>query len=103
MANLEVHPDGKVSRRLPLESHLQILRAMWERDPIEVAARVQVPVLVIVAEMGPPRHQQQVDNFMSALSRGQLHRMAGHHDLHAQHPDRVVGVIKAALDDGFWR
>jgi pimeloyl-ACP methyl ester carboxylesterase len=101
LANLEAMPDGKVRRRLRLESHLQILRAMWEQSPRLVAARIDVPVLVLVADDGPPHHQAQVGDFAQSLSRKRVVHLPGHHDLHAQQPGEVVNVIAAAIRDGF--
>lgn len=103
LANLEIQHDGHVTRRLALESHLQILRSMWEQSPSEVASKVKTPVLVLVAEDGPGPHQAQVDNFVESLAEARVHRMTGHHDLHAQQPDEVVRIIEKALSDGFLR
>ena len=101
LANLEVLSDGTVRRRLSLENHLKILRAMWEQLPAEVATRVKVPVLILVAENGPPRHPAQVDHFAAGLAKSRVIPMAGHHDLHAEQPDNVVDEITNALNDGF--
>lgn len=103
LANLEVHPDGRVTRRLALDSHLQILRSMWEQSPTQVAAAVKAPVLVLAADNGPSPHQSQVEGFVAALEDCQLHRMKGHHDLHAEQPDAVVQIVEQALDEGFLR
>jgi pimeloyl-ACP methyl ester carboxylesterase len=102
LENLEVLPDGSVRRRLSLESHLRILRATWEQTPAEVAAQVAVPVLVLVADSGPPHHQVQVESFVRKIDRHRLVLMPGHHDLHAQQPDAVVDVIAKALREGFF-
>jgi len=101
LANLEVLSDGRVRRRLSLENHLKILRAMWEQAPAEVATKVKVPVLILVAENGPPRHPAQVDHFAAGLAKSRVIPMAGHHDLHAEQPDNVVDEITNALNDGF--
>lgn len=101
LANLEVRADGTVRRRLSLENHLKILRAMWEQSPAEVATRVKVPVLILVAQNGPPRHPAQVDQFAAGLAKSRVIHMAGHHDLHAEQPDNVVDEITNALNDGF--
>jgi len=101
LANLEVISDGRVRRRLSLENHLKILRAMWEQAPAEVATKVKVPVLILVAENGPPRHPAQVDHFAAGLAKSRVISMAGHHDLHAEQPDNVVDEITNALNDGF--
>lgn len=101
LANLRVSAEGKVSRRLPLKSHLAILRAMWEQSPIELAGSVDLPVLVLAVPGRPPSHR--VDQFVAALPRGRLHWIEGHHDLHAEQPDVVVQVIASAVDEGFLR
>ena len=103
LENLEVGTDGRVTRRLTLASHLQILRSMWEQSPMEVAAKVGVPVLVLVAGDGRPHHQAQVEEFALALSRSRVEHLPGHHDLHAEQPEKVVEVIDKAISDGFLR
>ena len=101
LENLEVGPDGRVARRLALAGHLQILRSMWEQSPKEVAAKVGVPVLVLVAGDGPSHHQAQVEEFALALARSRVEHLPGHHDLHAEQPEKVFEVIEKAISDGF--
>jgi len=103
LANLEVSAEGRVSRRLPLDSHLAILRTMWEQSPVEVAAKVTQPVLVLAALAGPLKHQEQVQRFVDALRRGRTVWVDGHHDLHAEQPETVAAEIERALADGFLR
>ena len=103
LANLEIQTDGRVTRRLALDSHLQILRSMWEQSPTQVAATVKAPVLVLAADNDTSPHRSQVGGFVAALEDGQLHWMKGHHDLHAEQPETVVQVVEQALDEGFLR
>jgi pimeloyl-ACP methyl ester carboxylesterase len=45
---------GRVRPRLPYAHHLAILRAMWEHDHFELFHRVEVPVMIVVADRPGP-------------------------------------------------
>src|SRR4051812_44231030 len=49
LANFEVRADGTVAPWLTLDRHLQILRALWEHEPLRRLADMQVPVLLVPA------------------------------------------------------
>ena len=100
MANLELLSDGTVRRRLPLESHLAILRAMFDQRPLELAARAPRPVLVIAADDGMPGKTGFVADFSGRLPQGNLVTIEGHHDLHAQHPDLVGAAMLEVIEAG---
>ncbi|MGQ0849123.1 MAG: alpha/beta fold hydrolase [Actinomycetota bacterium] len=102
LANLEESPDGTIRRRLSLDHHLALLRAMFDQDPRVVARKVGVPVLVVFADDGSrPDKDLQATAFVSQLRRGRLRRVTGHHDLHAQQPDNVAQLMLGAIDEGF--
>ena len=72
LACYEAGPDGSGARpRLTLERHLQILRALYEHRPSALLPKLDVPVLMIPA---------------STVA-------GGDHDLHAQQPDVVAGLV----------
>lgn len=75
LANFDVREDGTVSPWLTRERHMTILRGLWEHRPSEVRARVEAPTLDIEARS---------------------HR--AHHDIHAQKPDLVTGLLLEAFE-----
>ena len=85
LANVEVRADGTIAPWLTLDRHLQVLRGLWEHRPIDALRAVEVPVLLIVAGEGPgPGRAAEAGDHVRIV------RMAGDHDLHAQHPGEVA-------------
>lgn len=74
-ANFEVRDDGTIAPWLTFDRHMQILRALWEHRPSELLPKMEVPVVMIPASTVP----------------------GGDHDLHAQHPDVVAGLLMERL------
>lgn len=103
LANLEEAENGSIRRRLSLDHHLSLLRAMFEQDPLDVAERCRQPVLVIAADDDTPGKKDQVSAFVKRLAKGREVWKQGHHDLHAEQPAGVVEVIVRALAEGFLR
>ncbi len=77
LANFEVRSDGTVAPWLSRPRHMVILRELWGHRPSQVQTKLAVPLLVIVAR----------DH-------------AADHDIHAQKPDVVAGLLLDALTDG---
>jgi len=115
-ANLEEMPGGTIRRRLPLEHHLSILRAMYEQRPLELAAVCPCPVLVIPAADGESAadgelaedgelddKRRRVERFAQQLTKGRVRWLTGHHDLHAEQPEMVAQTILESINDGFLR
>jgi pimeloyl-ACP methyl ester carboxylesterase len=50
---VEQYPDGTIAPRLSFENHLQIIEAMWYQPTLELYARVQCPLHIIIAEREP--------------------------------------------------
>lgn len=71
LANFEARADGTVAPWLTRDRHMKILRALWEHRPSEQLRSIDVPVLMIPASTVP----------------------GGDHDLHAQHPTVVAGLL----------
>jgi pimeloyl-ACP methyl ester carboxylesterase len=94
LANFEELADGTVRPRLTRERHMRILRELWEHHPDETAAALDLPVVVLVADGdGLPGKDERVEAFGAALRRGRVVHLTGHHDLHAQQPEAVAGVL----------
>src|SRR5205807_1083536 len=54
MANMRIWPDGTLSRRLPVEKHMRIVRSMWDDPPVRYYASVTQPVLLMPALPADP-------------------------------------------------
>lgn len=103
LANMEVLPDGTIRPWLSRENHMRILRRLWEHRPRELYPKVAVPVLVLMADdQANPRwmagKRQEVAAAEAALARSTVHWIEGDHDLHAQFPERVAGLIHEATE-----
>ena len=99
----ELHEDGTVAPWLTLERHMAILRAMWEEGPSAWYGGIEVPVLFIPARpsdgssnplMGK---EEAVRVAASQVRRSRVEWVTGDHDLHAQHPRHIAGLIMETI------
>lgn len=104
LANFTRTVDGTAAPCLRREDHERVVRAMWEQRPVLVAAGAGVPVL-----LGPVREgaawgrAEAVTALAAALPSVRVHWFEdADHDVHAQRPDEVVAVLRAAVADGFF-
>ncbi|HUP84687.1 MAG TPA: alpha/beta hydrolase [Acidimicrobiales bacterium] len=106
LACFEVRGDGTVAPWLSFERHLRILRAMWEQRIGDVFPRVAVPVLLLPCDDGSSarveRKRSEVAEAEAALPVSRTHWFAAEHDVHAQYPHQVAGVLVSALEEGFF-
>jgi pimeloyl-ACP methyl ester carboxylesterase len=99
VANLRVGPTGRVSRRLPVDRHLAILRSMYDDPPHRFFPALTMPTLLLPAvPAGGGRRAVQVRSRLAqvaaAMPRATLREYEGaDHDLHAQHPRRVAADL----------
>ena len=107
LANVEVLPDGTIKPWLSRDHHLIILRGMWEHRLSTRYPLVKVPTVLVPAEdpsnvrwMSVKR--DEVSRAGAALDRSVTRWIAGDHDLHAQHPDLVAGLIDGATRPGLF-
>jgi non-heme chloroperoxidase len=91
--NMRVWPDGTITRRLPLDKHMRILRSMWDDPPQPYFPSVSVPVLLIPA-VSDDAKLRRVEAAAAALADATVrpYRHADH-DLHAQHPDELAADL----------
>jgi len=100
LANVEVRADGTIAPWLSLDHHLAILRQLWEHHPQQRYPLVGVPVLL--APAGRPR-RPDVALAEAALPRSRTRWFPGaDHDIHAQHPLELAGVLHDACENDFW-
>lgn len=105
LANFEVRPDGTAAPWLTFDRHMLLLRALWEFRPTTRYAGMKVPVVLVPADdPGFPNRegkQQAVAAAADAIPRCAVHWFSpSHHDVHAEHPDRLAEVLHAEVDSG---
>jgi pimeloyl-ACP methyl ester carboxylesterase len=105
LANFEIRPDGTVRPWLALDHHLTILRHLWEHHPPSRWPEMAAPVLLIPAGDPTARaarfdgaKRQEIGRAEAGLPRSVTRWIDGDHDLHAQHPALVAGLLHAAAD-----
>jgi pimeloyl-ACP methyl ester carboxylesterase len=109
LANVEVRHDGTVAPWLTLERHLAILRELWGHRPSERYPLVPVPVLLVPADNAagadtawPAARRAAVAKAEAAIPTVRTRWLSGDHDLHAQYPATVAGLLDEACRPGFW-
>ena len=106
LANFEVRPDGTVAPWLTFDHHITVLRGLWEHHPSRRYPAITVPVLLAPADSGDPdwteRKRRDVEAAAEAIRNARTHWFAGDHDIHAQHPDELAGVMHRLTTDGFF-
>ena len=96
MANFEVLPDGTVRARLARDHHMRLLRAMWEQRPADVLRKVQVPVLLVLADSGDQltEDRRRQAELAAALPHVRVEWFVpADHDVHVQRPDEVADLL----------
>jgi pimeloyl-ACP methyl ester carboxylesterase len=106
LSNFEVLDDGTVRPWLRLEHHMLILRELWQHRPTDLYPHLDRPILWIPADSGDVawtrNKDRAIDDALSTLPRARVHWFRpAHHDVHAQHPERVAEVIASNMRNGF--
>ena len=111
LANMEVLADGTIRPWLSRDSHMKILRGLWEHEPETLFPEIEVPVLFMPAVADDDRHargwaadkREAVERAVRSLRRGHVSWFHGaDHDLHAQHPLRVAQELHAETQGGLF-
>ena len=101
MANLEHLPDGTVRPWLSLDNHLRILRSLWEHRPSTVIPKLDVPVLLVMADTGDEWAEQKRaigEELAGASGRVRVKWFSpGDHDLHAEHPVELADLLHGSF------
>ncbi len=109
LGNFETLPNGTVRPWLPLERHMEILRAMWEQRPRALYGLVTVPVLIAVAEVpGDPQWTSAKARQVNTAQRGLVTSEVSwfpstDHDIHVHRPKELTGLLLDSLENGIWR
>lgn len=101
-ANFRCGTDGRLTRRLPVPQHLQILHSMWDDPPNRYYPAVTAPVLLLpaVAADGERAALQRklIAEAAETLPRATVKEYPrGDHDLHAQHPAAIAADLLELL------
>lgn len=107
LANMEFLPDGTIRPWLSRDTHMSILRHLWDHRPSVRFADLDVPVLVIPARDESNHRWMQgkrdsVERASKLIPRSVVRWIDGDHDLHAQHPDVIAALFEAAIAPGFF-
>jgi pimeloyl-ACP methyl ester carboxylesterase len=106
LANFEVRPDGTVAPWLTFEHHIAVLRGLWQHHPSTRFAELRVPVLLVPAEGNEPgrdeRRRRTVEAALAAIPVARAVWFSGDHDIHAQRPAELAGVMDDMTRDGFF-
>lgn len=103
LANLELRDDGTVAPWLTFDRHILVLRGLWEHRPAGRYPTIDVPVLLIPAERAAgddPLKRAAVDAASAALPRSTVRWFVGDHDIHAQFPNELAGVLASMTPAG---
>ena len=103
LANMEVLEDGTIRPWLSRDNHMRILRHLWEHRPRQLYPKVGVPVLILMADVrSNPRwmagKREEVAAAQAGLAMSDVRWIEGDHDLHAQYPETVAGLIHQAIE-----
>ena len=101
MANFEHLPDGTIRPWLILDRHLRILRALWEHHPSVVIPKLEVDVLLVMADTGDAWAEQKralAEELLAVAPNVRVEWMSpGDHALHVQYPMRLADLLHAAF------
>ena len=101
LANFEHLPDGTVRPWLSLDNHLRILQSLWEHRPSTVIPKLDVPVLLVMADTGDGwarRKRGLAEELAGASGRVRVEWFSpGDHDLHAQHPVELAELLHTSF------
>jgi pimeloyl-ACP methyl ester carboxylesterase len=96
LACFEVRDDGTVAPWLTRERHLTILRHMWEHKPAAVFPLVRAPVVLVPVHQSDEPPADKADAVAAAeraLPDARTVWFRSSHDVHAERPTDVAGLI----------
>lgn len=107
LENFEIQPDQTIRPRLTRERHMQILRALWERRPLQDFVRVQCPVLVLAAALGRTHSGADLQRRRAQVAAAAQHLRdrrvvwfdATAHDIPLHRPRKLANVICRWAED----
>ena len=108
MGNYETLEDGTIRPWLTLDRHMQILWAMWNQRPKEMLESLETPVLIAIADSGPPERRllrvdeaQRLEEMRPGKVRWHQFKDAAH-DIHIDQPEDHARWVLEAVEEGFF-
>lgn len=93
LANLRIHPDGTLERRLSIPRHLQILRSMFDDPPGPDLPQVAARALLLPAVGPDDAKAPRIAAAAAAMRSATIAWHPGDHDLHAQKPEVIASEL----------
>ena len=97
LANFEHLADGTIRPWLTLDRHLRILRSLWEHRPSTVIPKLDVPVLLVMADTGDAWAEQKRTMAAELTATVPTLRVEwfspGEHDLHVRYPTELGDLL----------
>ncbi len=98
LENMETLPDGTVRRRLSIDNHMKILRAMYEQPTPDLYPRLNEPVLICVALDGSAwAEQKKVQVSAAAAMIPEAKVVWFEHTAHDIHVERPTDLAQEML------
>lgn len=105
LANFEIDANDRLRRRLPVEFHLRILRAIWETRTVDLLSGITCPVLAILARWKAHDDPQRLAAKEEGAARAEPLLSDGEiiwfdetvHDIPLQRPRRLAEAINTFL------
>ena len=105
LANFEVRGDGTIAPWLTFDRHITVLHGLWEHHPFRLYPGLAVPVLLVPAENADDGRagdrRLAIETALARIPNGRARCIAGDHDIHAQHPAELAGLLDDMTRDGF--
>lgn len=110
LGNFEVRPDNTIHPHLAFESHMKIVRAMWEQDPDWLYPQVKCPALFLPCIPPEPR-DSMAEQFLSwkregaalaqkLMPQARIDWLADSiHDVPIQRPELVAEKVKGFAEN----
>ena len=109
LANFEIRADGTVAPWLSFDHHIKVLRGMWEHHPSELYAGLAIPRAARAGGWTSggggdriARKRRDVEEAATIIPNARVRWFSGDHDIHAQHPGELAGVMHDCRADGFF-
>ena len=108
MGNYETLEDGTIRPWLSLDNHMAILWAMWNQRPTELVESLELPMLIAIADSGPPERRLTRVEEAERLRAGRPESVrwrqfeGAAHDIHVDQPEELAQWMLSALHEGFF-
>ncbi len=91
-----------------LDRHMQILWALWNHRPTEIVESLETPMLIAIADSGPPERRltrvEEAERLRAARPDSVRWRQfeGAAHDIHVDQPEELAQWMLSAVQDGFF-